>query len=55
MAPSRRRTEHDKTMPGQAPHEALVRVDARVKDILARRQTAVRQAQLAARRLKQVT
>jgi hypothetical protein len=37
---------------GHVPHEAQVRVDARVKDILVRRDVALRQARRAAKRMK---
>jgi hypothetical protein len=37
---------------GYVPHDAQVRVDVRVKDILARRDAALRQARRAAQRLK---
>jgi hypothetical protein len=37
---------------GYVSHDALVRVDARVKDILTRRDVALRQARLAAQRLR---
>jgi hypothetical protein len=51
MALKAERGEHV-TAIGNVPHDALVRVEARVKEILARREVAVRQARLAARRLK---
>jgi hypothetical protein len=44
-------TEHARTV-GHVSHEAQVRVDGRVGQILARRAAALRQARLAARRLK---
>ena len=44
-------TEHARTV-GYVTHEAQVRVDQRVGQILARRAAALRQARLAARRLK---
>jgi hypothetical protein len=37
---------------GQVPHDSLVRVDRRVKEILARREVALQQARRAAERLK---
>jgi len=37
---------------GQVPHESLVRVDRRVKEILARREVALQQARRAAKRLR---
>jgi hypothetical protein len=37
---------------GEVPHDALVRVDRRVKQILGRREAALRQARRAAERLK---
>ena len=37
--------------PGQVPHDALVRVDRRVQEILARQAVALRQARRAAERL----
>ena len=37
---------------GQVPHDALVRVDRRVKEILARREVALQQARRAAERLR---
>jgi hypothetical protein len=36
---------------GQVPHDSLVRVDRRVKEILARREVALQQARRAAKRL----
>jgi hypothetical protein len=51
MALKEVRTEHTPTV-GHVSHEAQVRVDARVGQILARRAAALRQARLAARRLK---
>ena len=44
-------TEHARTA-GHVSHEARLRVDERVGRILARRAAALRQARLAARRLK---
>ena len=44
-------TERARTV-GHVSHEAQVRVDERVGKILARRAAALRQARLAARRLK---
>jgi hypothetical protein len=46
VEPSRLRTE------GAVPHDALVRVDRRVKQILARREAALQQARRAAERFK---
>jgi hypothetical protein len=43
--------EHPRTVT-HVSHEALERVNERVKDILARREAALRQARLAAQRLK---
>jgi hypothetical protein len=37
---------------GYLPHDALVRVDKRVKEILARREAALQRARRAAERLK---
>jgi hypothetical protein len=37
---------------GHLPHDAVVRVDKRVKEILARREAALRHARRAAERLK---
>jgi hypothetical protein len=37
---------------GQVPHDSLVRVDRRVKEILARRDLALQQARRAAKRLR---
>ena len=37
---------------GQLPHDAVVRVDKRAKEILARREAALRHARRAAERLK---
>ena len=37
---------------GQLPHDAVVRVDKRVKEILVRREAALRHARRAAERLK---
>ena len=37
---------------GHLPHDAVVRVDKRVKEILARREAALQQARCAAERLK---
>ena len=37
---------------GQVPHDSLVRVDRRVKEILARQEVALRQARRAAERLR---
>jgi hypothetical protein len=51
MALKQKRTEHAGTE-GQVSHDALGRVDKRVKEILARREAALRQARRAARRLK---
>ena len=50
MALMAARSEHPRTV-GHVSHEALVRVDERVKHILSRREAAVRQARLAAQRL----
>jgi len=36
---------------GQVPHDSLVRVDRRVKEILARREVALQQARRSAERL----
>jgi hypothetical protein len=44
--PGRRKTV------GYLPHDALVRVDKRVKEILARREAALQRARRAAERLK---
>jgi hypothetical protein len=52
MALKRTRPTGDKT-PGHVSHDALVRIDARVKDILVRREAALRRARRAAQRLKQ--
>jgi hypothetical protein len=43
--------DHPKTV-GNATREATVAVDARIKDILARREAALQQARRAAQRLK---
>jgi hypothetical protein len=51
MALKAARPGRDKIL-AHVSHDALVRVDERVKDILARREAALRQARLAARRLK---
>ena len=51
MALKAAHSEHPRTV-GHVSHEALVRVDERVKDILSRREAALRQARLAAQRLK---
>jgi hypothetical protein len=51
MALKKARTEHTRTV-GHVSHEAQLRVDERVRQILARRAAALRQARLAARRLK---
>ena len=45
------RPERWKTV-GHVPHDALVRVDKRVKGILARREAALQRARRAAERLK---
>ena len=37
---------------GQVPHDSLVRVDRRVKEIVARREVALQQARRAAERLR---
>jgi hypothetical protein len=50
MALKEARTEHARTV-GHASHEAQVRVNERVAQILGRREAALRQARLAARRL----
>ena len=50
MALKPKRTEHART--GDVSHAAQRRVDKRVKDILARREAALRQARRAAQRLK---
>jgi hypothetical protein len=42
------------TTVGHVSHEATVAVDQRVKEILARREVALRQARLAAKRLDRV-
>jgi hypothetical protein len=39
------------TMAGQVPHDSLKRVDKRVKEIFARREAALKEARLAAKRL----
>jgi hypothetical protein len=44
-------TEHPRTV-GYVPRRAVVAVDERVKDILARRDVALRRARVAAQRLK---
>jgi hypothetical protein len=44
-------TEHHTTV-GHPPHEALVRVHERVKQILARREAELQHARIAAQRLK---
>ena len=41
----------DRPRTGQVPHDSLVRVDRRVKEILARREVALQQARRAAERL----
>ena len=51
MALKPRRTERVRTV-GHISHDARVRVDKRVKEILARREAAVERARRAARRLK---
>jgi hypothetical protein len=51
MALQERRRKRARTT-GHVSREAQVRVDARVAQILARRDTALRQARLAARRLR---
>ena len=51
MALKEVRTEHARTV-GDVSHEAQLPVDERVGQILARRAAALRQARLAARRLK---
>jgi len=51
MARKETATEHARTV-GHVSHEAQERVDERVERILARRAAALRQARLAARRLK---
>jgi hypothetical protein len=51
MALKAERAERVPTV-GHVPHDALVRVETRVKEILARREVALRQARLAAQRLK---
>ncbi len=51
MALKAARTDHPTTV-GHVSHDALVRIDVLVKDILARRDTALRQARMAARRYK---
>ena len=38
---------------GHVPHDAVVRIDKRVKEILARREIALQRARRAAERLKQ--
>ncbi len=51
MASKARRTDLPRTV-GHLPHDALVRVDQRVKEILARRHAAQPKAPLAGRDLK---
>lgn len=51
MALKTARTERATTV-GGISHDALVRVDVRVKDILARQEAALRQAGMAAQRFK---
>lgn len=51
MALKRERPNRPRTV-GHAPHDSLVRVDRRVKEILARREAALQQARRAAERLK---
>jgi hypothetical protein len=51
MAVKPPRTERARTV-GHISHDARVRVDQRVKEILARREVAVQRARRAARRLK---
>jgi hypothetical protein len=51
MALKSSRTERARTV-GHISHDARVRVDQRVKEILARREAAVERARRAARRLK---
>jgi len=51
MALTSVRTKHVPTV-GHVSHDALVRVDERVREILARREAALQQARRAARRLK---
>jgi hypothetical protein len=51
MALKPSRTQRARTV-GHISHDARVRVDERVKQILARRETAVERARRAARRLK---
>jgi hypothetical protein len=46
-------TEHAKTV-GHVSRKAILAVDERIKDILARREVAVRRARVAARRLDKV-
>ena len=46
-----RKPERRKTV-GHVPHDALVRVDKRVKEILARREAVMQRARRAAERLK---
>jgi hypothetical protein len=52
MALVKARTTGQPRTVGHVSHDALVRVDERVKDIVARREAALRGARLAARRLK---
>jgi hypothetical protein len=52
MARTQNTTEDRRRTVGHVPHEALVRVDRRVKEILARREPALPRARQAAERLK---
>ena len=47
-----KQAEPDPRTVGQVPHDSLVRVDRRVKEILARREAAIQLARRAAQRLK---
>jgi hypothetical protein len=51
MAFRPRRPDHE--IAGRVPHDASVRVDERIKAILLRRESALRRARIAARRIKQ--
>ena len=51
MALKQLEADHRRT-DGEVPHDALMRVDRRVKQILARREAALEQARRAAGRLK---
>jgi hypothetical protein len=52
MARTQNTTEDRRRTVGHVPHDALVRVDRRVKEILARREPALDRARQAAERLK---